>query len=385
MFQKMSRRGLTSLVAAGVTIAALAGTAMPMDVTASAATSGYAHIFFIMMENEGPPQIIGNTADAPFINSLVAKYASAPNYFGVTHPSLPNYLALLSGSFQNVWDDCPPGASVTCAPEEFNGGTPYNGTILTPAELTIATNTPHMFSGPTLVDQLDAAKLSWKAYMESMPSVGYAGAAAPVDTVNGKSVPRNLYAVKHNPFYYFSNIVNNPARMQKIVPFSQFDTDLAANSVANFVWISPNQCDDMHGISGANAKAVHIPNCAAPASGVYHGPIQVGDSFLKGLVGKIMASAAWKQKSAILIAWDENDYSSYEGCCQSPQGLNGITLGGGHAPFIAILSQGAHHVVDPTPYNHYSLLGTIEQIWGLGCLNEACNLGQDGLMTKFLQ
>jgi hypothetical protein len=103
------------MAAAGVTIAALAGTAMPMHMTATAAGSGYAHIFFIMMENEGPPQIVGNTADAPFINSLIAKYASAPNYFGVTHPSLPNYLALLSGFFQNIWDDCPPGASVTCA------------------------------------------------------------------------------------------------------------------------------------------------------------------------------------------------------------------------------------------------------------------------------
>jgi hypothetical protein len=373
------------MAAAGVTIAALAGTAMPMHMTATAAGSGYAHIFFIMMENEGPPQIVGNTADAPFINSLIAKYASAPNYFGVTHPSLPNYLALLSGFFQNIWDDCPPGASVTCAPEEFNGGSPYNGTLLTPAQVTIATNTPHLFNGPTLVDQLEAAKLSWKAYMESMPSVGYTGAAAPVDTVNGKQVPRNLYAVKHNPFYYFSNIVNNPARLQKIVPFSQFDADLASNSVANFVWISPNQCDDMHGISAANAAAEKMPNCATPNSGVYHGPIQTGDAFLKDQVGKIMASAAWKEKSAIVIAFDENDYSSYEGCCQSPEGLNGITLGGGHAPFITILSQGAHHYVDPTPYNHYSLLGTFEQLWGLGCINEVCKLGPTGLMTKYFQ
>ena len=64
---------------------------------------------------------------------------------------------------------------------------------------------------------------------------------------------------------------------------------------------------------------------------------------------------------------------------------DGITLGGGYAPFITILSQGAHHYVDPTPYNHYSLLGTFEQLWGLGCLNEACKLGPDGLMTKFFQ
>ncbi len=112
-----------------------------------------------------------------------------------------------------------------------------------------------------------------------------------------------------------------------------------------------------------------IPTCAEPDSGVYHGPISIGDTFLRTTVGRIMASAAWRQKSAIVIAWDENDYSSYEGCCQSPSGLNGITLGGGHAPFITILSQGAHHLVDATPYNHYSFLATLEKLWGLGCLN----------------
>ena len=77
------------------------------------------HIFFIMMENHATNQIIGNTADAPFINKLAQRYSVATNYHGVTHPSLPNYLAAISGDFQGIWDDCKAGTLVMCPPEEF--------------------------------------------------------------------------------------------------------------------------------------------------------------------------------------------------------------------------------------------------------------------------
>jgi len=128
---------------------------------------------------------------------------------------------------------------------------------------------------------------------------------------------------------------------------------------------------------------VGMLSCAAPDSGTPHGPIQMGDNYLKTVVGQIMASSAWHRKSAIVIAWDENDYSGYDGCCQSPAGLNGVTLGGGRAPFIVIPSQGGHPMMDATPYNHYTLLATIEKLWDLGCLNEACKVGDTGLMTQF--
>jgi hypothetical protein len=373
-------------MAALMVAALVAAVALPAQHAAQAAAKGsLTHIFVIMMENEGDAQIYGNTADAPYINALTAKYAVAQHYYGVTHPSLPNYLAALSGSFQGVWDDCKAGAAVTCAPQEFMSGSPYNGTLLTKAQIASATARPHLFGGQTLVDQLEAHKLTWKAYMESMPSVGYTGEYYPVDTVGGKKVPRKLYAEKHNPFMYFSSIVNNPARVQKVVPFTQFAGDLQSGRVPNFVWISPNQCSDMHSLSAANAKAVGMPACAAPKTGMYHSPIKVGDTFLKGLVGEIMASSAWATPSAIVIPWDENDYSGFSGCCHSPAGVGGVTLGGGDAPLIVILSQGAHHVADATPYNHYSLLATIEKLWGLGCLNETCKIGASGLMTQLFQ
>ena len=85
---------------------------------------GPAHVFVIMMENHAYDEIIGNTADAPFANRLVRHAGLATNYFGVTHPSLPNYLSTISGDFQGIWDDCKAGAAITCAPEEFVPGKP---------------------------------------------------------------------------------------------------------------------------------------------------------------------------------------------------------------------------------------------------------------------
>ena len=342
------------------------------------------HIFVIMMENHATNQIFGNTADAPYINALASKYAIATDYFGVTHPSLPNYLATISGDFQGIWDDCKAGATVKCDPEEFMSGAPYNGQLLTDQQVASASNTAHLFSDKTIVDQLEQHSLSWKAYMQSMPSVGYTGEYYPVDTVNGQSVPRKLYAQKHNPFEYFSSVTSSPARMQKIVPYTQFMTDLNSRQVPNFAWISPDQCNDMHGLSTANAVAVGLPDCAYPASGLDHSIINRGDNFIKSIVPAIMHSHAWSEKSAIVIAFDENDYGSYEGCCHSPKGVNNVTLGGGPAPFMVITSKHAHHLVDSTtPYNHYTLLATIEKLWNLGCLENACGFSDNQLMTKF--
>ncbi len=342
----------------------------------------FKHIFYIMMENHSTNEIFGNTADAPYINWLASQYAISTDYFGVTHPSSPNYLAAISGDFQHIWDDCAAGPTVTCAPQEFGPTSGYtNGQeLLTPAEIARATNTAHWFSDKTIVDQLVSHDLSWKAYMQSLPYAGFTGAAYPI--ING--TPVSLYVQKHNPFDYFTDIRNNSARMQKIVPFTQFDQDLNSGHVPNFVWISPDTCHDMHGISPSSAKTLGIPTCGYPASGLDHGAIQLGDAFLKSTVSEIIQSRAWSEKSAIVIVWDEDDYSGYAGCCHSPKGVDGVTLGGASAPAIVITSKNREHFVDSTtPYNHYSLLATIEQLWGLGCLENACGFSKSQLMTKF--
>jgi phosphatidylinositol-3-phosphatase len=349
--------------------------------------SGFKHIFVIMMENHATNEIIGNTADAPFTNLLASQSAVATNYYGVTHPSSPNYLAAISGDFQHIWDDCAAGSAVTCAPQEFGPTSGYtNGQEwLTPAEIAQATNTAHWFSDRTIVDQIEAHGKTWKAYMQAMPSTGYTGEYFPYTTVNGQTVPIKLYAQKHDPFMYFSDIRNNPERMEKIVPFTQFDRDLESGNVPNFVWISPDQCHDMHGVSTSNAQFLGNLNCAFPASGLDHSVIKLGDNYLRNTVNEITASRVWRtEKSALVVMWDENDYSSANGCCHSPTGVNGVVLGGSNAPALVLTSKNNEHFVDSTtPYNHYSLLATIEQLWGLGCLENACGFSQSQLMTKF--
>ena len=363
----------------------LAATALtPAGATSEQISHGRsAHIFVIVMENHATDEIIGNSADAPYINQLATNYGVATNYYGVTHPSLPNYLALFSGDFQGIWDDCKAGADVTCAPEEFvpNSGDATASQLLTPQQVASASATPHWFTGQNLVDQLEAHHLTWKAYMQSIPETGSTVEYAPVDIINGQSVPRKLYAQKHNPFMYFADIRNNPARMKQIVPFTQFGADLASNNVPNFVWISPDQCRDMHGVSTSNAAAVGIPDCGFPSTGLDHKVIALGDVFVQQTVQAIMSSRAWNRNSAIVVVWDEDDYAGFAGCCGSPVGQNGGVLGGARAPAIVIAPR-AGHIVTDHPFNHYSLLGTIEHLWHLGCLANTCNIDESGLMTS---
>ncbi len=376
--------GLGVLVSMMVVAAGATASAAPLN---NQDDGSFKHIFVIMMENHSTNEIIGNTADAPFTNSLASQSAVATNYYGVTHPSLPNYLAAISGDFQHIWDDCAAGPTVTCAPQEFGPTSGYtNGQEwLTPAEIAQATSTAHWFSDSTIVDQLEAHGKTWKAYMQSLPFAGYTGEYFPYTTVNGQTVPVKLYAQKHDPFMYFPSIRNNPERVEKIVSFTQFDQDLDSGNIPNFVWISPDQCHDMHGVSSSNAKFLNNPDCAFPASGLDHSIIKLGDNYLRDTVNEITESHVWRtQKSALVIMLDENDYTSANGCCHSPTGVNGIVLGGSNAPAMVLTSRGSEHFVDSTtPYNHYSLLATIEQLWGFGCLENACGFSQSQLMTKF--
>ncbi|MCX2748903.1 hypothetical protein OOZ51_13935 [Arthrobacter sp. MI7-26] len=388
--------GAAALAAAiALTGSAAAGAAAPADAQTTSGTvaqangqgeNGPDHVFVIMMENHGYDQVIGNIADAPYINTLAQRYNTAADYHGVTHPSLPNYLATISGSTQGIWDDCKAGADVKCAPEEFVPGSSDTGAtgLLTPAQVASASATPHMFSGKTIVDQLENKGLSWKAYMENLPSTGSQVEYAP--TIGSTTV--KLYAQKHNPFMYFSDI-NYPGspRLQNIVPMeNNLKADLASGSVPNFVWISPNQCHDMHGISPSGAALIGLPQCGYPDSGLDHGAIQLGDAYLKQTVQQIMDSPTWKTtKSSIVLAWDENDYSGSTGGPGSPVGQNGAVLGGGHAPMIVINSSDGPHKTTSQLSDHYTLLSTIEHLWHLGCLANTCSPTTSGTFEELFR
>jgi hypothetical protein len=113
----------------------------------------------------------------------------------------------------------------------------------------------------------------------------------------------------------------------------------------------------------------------------YDSLISLGDNFVHTIIQKIMSSSAWKEASAIAIVWDESNADS--GCCRSPIGTNGVTLGGGDVPLLVVTSKGPRHIVlNSASYNHYSLLATIEYIWNLGCLANTCSFNPSSLMTQ---
>jgi phosphatidylinositol-3-phosphatase len=373
----MQIRSLAALAATALASPALL--AAPLDAPARAEREGRGidHVFFIVMENHARGEIFGNTVDAPFINKLARRSAVLGNYYGVTHPSLPNYLAMISGSYQGIWDDCKAGASVTCAPEEFvpGAGDATDGSYLTSAQVASATAQPHWFQGKTFVEQLADQGRSWKAYMQSMPAGGHDTEYAPV--ISGHTV--KLYAQKHNPFEYFEKLHGSA----NVVPFEgNFFADLAAGKAPAFSFISPDQCHDMHGVSPSGAALAGLPECGYPAAGLDHGAIALGDQFLEETVGKITASPAWKRNSAIVIIWDEDDYTGFSGCCESPTG-NGFVLGGSGAPALVLTSRGqaAGRTIWKAA-NHYSMLGTLQKLYGVGCLENTCKLSERDLLLE---
>jgi phosphatidylinositol-3-phosphatase len=148
--------------------------------------------------------VLGNPA-APAFNAFARGGAVLSGYRGVTHPSLPNYLALVSGSTHGISSDC---TSCTVA-------------------------------GPSLADTLESKGLTWKAYAEGLPSPGWTGPY------------RGRYAKKHVPFLYFRRVLASPARLRRVVPLTQLASDRKAGKLPSFSLVVPDLCHDMHDCSVA--------------------------------------------------------------------------------------------------------------------------------------
>lgn len=351
-----TRAVVAAATAAAATIAvAAAAAASPSSHSGAfhrAAGAPLDHIFVIMLENHSQSSVIDDP-NAPFITSLAHQYAMADNYYGVTHPSMPNYIATLAGDNFGLQDD--------------NDQNVVN------------------LDRPNLVDQLEAHHISWDAYMDTLP-------ANKLDRF-APSAADPLYAKKHDPFVLFDDIKNNPARMDHVRDYSQMAADLNSPDAPQFVWITPNQCHDMHG--GVYDAVPGHPETPCPYGSTKDDPNdaalkQKADAFVHGAVDTIMSSKAWTPRSAIVIVTDENDFTgnsetggweSAAGCCDSPYveagdsrvsaTWPGGTYGGGLIPAIVVRASGPRHVVDHTPYNHYSLLTSIEDNWHLGHIGHA--------------
>jgi hypothetical protein len=368
-------RKLLLVAALATTLAALAASASG-DPGKGPKAGGHAfeHVFVIMLENHSQSSVIGDP-NAPFITSLAHRYATAANYYGVTHPSEPNYVAAISGSNWGVNDDQP----------------------------------TNRFDHLNIVDLLESNHLTWAAYMESMPSAGFTGDQAP----DAKTA---LYVSKHDPFVLFEDVRSDPARLRHIKPYSQFASDMKSNKVPNYVWISPNQCHDMHGgvytqVAPDGSDGTPCPYGSTKDDANDAALKQKADAFVKGAVQAITATKDWKSgRTAIFIVTDENDFvasntatdewESAEGCCDSPYlppdyhflGSTGQpdgnvwaggVYGGGKIPAIVMTAKGKPGFVSQTPYNHYSMLSTILWNWGLPPLANTADTLNVKPMTEF--
>lgn len=237
---------------------------------------GSGTIFTIVMENRGYDEIIGNP-QMPYLNQLANTYANLTNYHANQHPSLPAYLVMTSGQTWGVTDD---------------------GYHLIPGN-------------ENIFAQMDAARVSWRAYAESM--------GRPCRTTD-----TNLYASRHNPsVYYQSVLANQNACSQKVVDLSQLSADLA--NPPKYVWITPNLQHDIH--DGTRAQ---------------------GDAWLSQVIPQIMASPGYQRGGVIFILFDE----SYQGS---------------RLPAV-VISESLRGRQDATAYDHRSYLAGVQDLLGIGRL-----------------
>ena len=392
--------------------AALAATAFANEGQAPTGVPHLNHVFLIMMENHGYSQILNNP-NAPFLNQYAQAANLATNYFAVGHPSLTNYLEVVGGSNFGVQsDNSPDWHNANCVPnlqsgvastdvpaspricpiagvgmdaatpavdtvnEVSNPGDVLNnidGTQSVPAALT---------TGKTIGDQLVGHHLTWKSYQESQPAggadlVNYSDGFFTNNTDFTSITPTlnppltsgdvvALYAAKHNPFVYFRSVqqgTDPDNSLKNSVGFDGIDglyADLRAGTVPSFSFIAPNQCNDQHGRGNGGASCNYDPVSNGSQAGLNPALIIRGDQTVQKLVGAIKGSPVWREgHNAIVVLWDENDYSVQPN-------TNQVAL-------IVDTNYGTHGVKSYARYNHFSLLKTLEAGFALPCLNHACD------------
>jgi hypothetical protein len=251
---------------------------------AGAAGPALSRVAVIVMENKERGEVIGNPA-APFVNRLADRYAEATGLYAVAHPSLPNYLALTAGSTFGIRSNC-----TSCA-----------------------------IGGTSVVDQLEAGGISWRAYMGGAPSACFGGAG------------HGRYLKRHNPFAYFRRVTGEPARCARVVPASRLHADLRGHSLPRFVWITPDACDDMH-------------DCGVAA----------GDRYLARTVPALLPRLG--PHGFLVVTWDEGSSARH---------------GGGHIPTLVAGPDVRRGADVGGVLDHYSTLATIEEALGLRRLRNA--------------
>jgi phosphatidylinositol-3-phosphatase len=256
----------------------------------------------LVLENREYGDVIGSP-QGRYLTSLAHRYALATRYYAVGHPSLPNYLALTAGSTFEVVRDC-------------------NGCD---------------FERPNVLNQLDSAGISWKAYFEGLPRTGYLG------TRHGR------YSKHLNPFVYYESLAGQPADRSRIVPLRELSQDLRDGRLPRFLWIAPNLCHDSHYCS-----------------------VRTSDSYAAHLVPTVLRALG--PRGVLFVTWDEG--TTHAGADGRP--------GGGHIALIAAGPAARQGTVARVVANHYTLLRTIEAGLDLPALGRA-GAASTPLLTALLR
>ena len=293
-----------------------------------ATSSHYDHIFVIVDENHGFNDVIGNPA-APNLNALASQYGIATNYFAVTHPSEPNYVALLGGS-----------------PFTVNSDDPYY---------------VQRVAAPSLISELDHAHVSWKAYLQGMPHPGYEGICYPANC-NGEPDKDPLYVSKHNGISNYTTSLN-PADWSRQVPIGELGRDLHTGHVPAFNWVIPDECHDQHG------DPPYCIDSGNPGDPQDQRLVAFGDEYMGQLVAQITSAKFWaKGNNAIDIVYDEGDNNAH---------------GGGRVSDVVVTSHGPRHLKAGAFFTHYSLLRTIQNNFGVACLQRSCDATTKPMTSLF--
>ena len=372
--QLLGRPGRTA-----VTIMAAIGLTLAGGGIAGAASAGHGgtqpppvkHVWYIDLENEGYAQSFGDPAADPYLaTTLRSEGALLKNYYAVGHDSLDNYVAQVTGQAPD------PATMNDCSVETLFAPT---NVVQKPYHQLVGNGCIYPASVPTLGNQMSAAQLTWKAYLQDMgndpardnttqtsqgPACGHppVGASDPTEGATAA----DQYATRHEGFMYFKSVIGNQAYCDAhLLSFQPLLKDLSkASTTPAFSWISPNLCMDGHD---------------APCADGDPGGLTEINGFLHIWIPEIMNSPAYKQNGMIVVTFDEGTTDT--ACCGETSGVSASHPnsaepgmqgpGGGRVGAVVLSPFIKPGTVSTVDYNHYSTLRTIEDIFGLSHLGDA--------------
>ena len=248
----------------------------------------FGHVVVVLEENHSYSDVIGNSA-MPYLNSLASQYGLATQYFANAHPSIGNYFELTTGQI-------------------ITNNDAFSGTV----------------SSDNVVRHLLSAGKTWKSYAENLPAAGYTG---------GDVYP---YSKHHNPFAFFTDVVNSQNQLNNLVPFSEFGADLANSQLPAYSFIIPNMLDDGH-----------------------DGSLNQADSWLRTNIAPLIASPNFQHDGLLIILFDES--------------LDGDTqYGGGQVAALVISPLAKKGYQSKTVYQHQSVCRLLMQGLGLNSFPGGC-------------